>query len=255
MRHVVETGTDGATICFFDPAALPPDFDERIEDDPVGTFEALEGEGRFWWRSTDGDGAYLFHFYVDEDVPEPISTQAHDGATVARFLVPSGVIWACGAEYAARDPERGHAGTPKGGLERYAHMGGRFELARGAYSLKAWRAEWPERTRRQELERRVGKAAVSHLNRLATVTGVLFFCLLALSVVASVLTLGALVATLLGRRGLGISVLLWFLGTLLALWALCWPLMRWTTRMERNPVRRQAEREFPSLVIQMRRIS
>ena len=106
MRHIVETGTDGATICFFDPAALPPDFDERIEDDPVSTFEALEREGRFWWRSTDGDGSYLFHFYVDQDVPEPISTHSRGAATVARFLVPSGVIWACGAEYAARDPAK-----------------------------------------------------------------------------------------------------------------------------------------------------
>ena len=85
--------------------------------------------------------------------------------------------------------------------------------------------------------------------------GVLFFGLFALSGVAAVLTLVALVATLLGRRGLGISVLLWFWGALLALWALCWPLMRWTTRMERNPARREAEREFPSVVIQMRRIS
>ena len=101
----------------------------------------------------------------------------------------------------------------------------------------------------------MGKAAVSRLNRLGMVTGVLFFGLFALSGVAAVLALVALVATLLGRRGLGISVLLWFWGALLALWALCWPLMRWTTRMERNPARREAEREFPSVVIQMRRIS
>src|SRR5439155_19696531 len=104
---------------------------------------------------------------------------------------------------------------------------------------------WRERTPGAAGEKRVGKAAVSRLNRLGMVTGVLFFGLFALSGVAAVLTLVALVATLLGRRGLGISVLLWFWCALLALWALGWPLMRWTTRMERSPARREAEREFP----------
>ena len=25
MRYIIETGTDGATLCFFNPAALPAD--------------------------------------------------------------------------------------------------------------------------------------------------------------------------------------------------------------------------------------
>src|SRR5436190_187995 len=29
MRYIIETGTDGATLCFFNPAALPADFDEN----------------------------------------------------------------------------------------------------------------------------------------------------------------------------------------------------------------------------------
>src|SRR5437667_2283717 len=48
MRHIIETGTDGATLCFFDPAALPADFDQRLADDPVSAFEELQKEGRFW---------------------------------------------------------------------------------------------------------------------------------------------------------------------------------------------------------------
>jgi hypothetical protein len=30
--------------------------------------------------------------------------------------------------------------------------------------------------------------------------------------------------------------------------------MRWTTRLERNTARREAERAFPSVVIQLRRV-
>lgn len=70
-----------------------------------------------------------------------------------------------------------------------------------AHVVRGWRGRRP----RAAGEKRVGRAAVSRL-----VAGLLFFGSIALSGVAAVLTLVALVATLLGRRGLGISVLLWF---------------------------------------------
>lgn len=41
MRHIIEAGCDGATLCFFDPAALPADFDAQVKEDCV----ALMGSG------------------------------------------------------------------------------------------------------------------------------------------------------------------------------------------------------------------
>ena len=58
-----------------------------------------------------------------------------------------------------------------------------------------------------------------------------------------------------GRSGLGISFLSRLWGVLLVLWAICWPLVRLTARMEQNPARREVEREFPSIVVRLRRIS
>src|SRR5882724_5966914 len=124
MRYIIETGTDAANLCFFDPAALPGDFDKQIKEDTIGTFEQIEKEGRIWWKSTDGDGGYLFHFYVDQELPEIVAKHAHDSQKLDRFFVPSGTIWACGAEYAAVDPQAGHEQTPKRGLGRHPHMGG-----------------------------------------------------------------------------------------------------------------------------------
>jgi len=75
---------------FLRPGRVAADFDERMADDPVSAFEELQKEGRFWWDSTGGDGAYLFHFYVDADMPEEIRRHSHDPLEMARLAVPAG---------------------------------------------------------------------------------------------------------------------------------------------------------------------
>ena len=105
MRYLVETGCDGAMLCVFDASALPPDFDRRMEDDPVDALEQLQSDGRLWSVNTEGDGgSYLFHFYVDDEVPSPIREHLGKPTSIERFRVPGGTVWACGAEYAALDP-------------------------------------------------------------------------------------------------------------------------------------------------------
>ena len=254
MRHVIETGTDGATVCFFDPAALPAEFDTRIEDDAIGTFEELEKEARFWWQETGRDGGCLFHFYVDTEVPEEVRRHSHKPREMGRFLVPSGVIWAAGAEYAARDPERGNASTPKGGLARYSRMGARFECAPGEYHLTAWRTKWPKGMVEREVRRRVGKTARLGLNLSIAVNVVLFICIFFGSLAAIGTTLMAAFGH--GRQAaLGASRLLWLWSIPIASALLCWPLLRWSARLEQDPARQAIEREFPSIVVHMRRIS
>lgn len=131
MRHRIEAGTDGATLCAFDPAALPGDFDARVGDDPAGLMEALRDRGLVWVGETDSDGLHRVEVRIDE--------AGGPGTPVfrGRLWVPSGALWVCGAEYMARDPMQGNAVTPKGGLGRFA-MGARIDIPPGRYGLEVF---------------------------------------------------------------------------------------------------------------------
>jgi hypothetical protein len=158
VKHVIPTGTDVATICFFDPAALPDDFDERVKDDTVETFRALAKEGRIWSQDTGSDGGFIFHFYLGGAVPAEIQAHCSDKQVVERFFVPGGCIWACGAEYAARQPDVGCGAGPSGGLKKFFHMGGKFEVPPGEYALSIWHGEWPEDACSKLVETKVAQA-------------------------------------------------------------------------------------------------
>jgi hypothetical protein len=248
MKHIIETGTDAASLCLFDPGALPVDFDERAREDSVATFEELDRQGKLWWSDTGGDGGYLFHVYVDEPVPDALRSVLRDPHQRAPFNVPSGALWACGAEYAARDPERGSASTPKGGLANYPHMGGRCQLEPGEYSLTVWRAEWPDKAVEGELAQQLGKSSVTRSNRLGVATGITLFAAFALSIVTLGLTIGALRDF---RARLGELALWW--GALLALWLLALRMAKAMSRQERDPRRRAVEQRFPSIVVHLER--
>lgn len=132
-KHVVEAGCDGATLCAFDPAALPGDFDAVSAEDPVGLMERLQRQQRFWIGDTGGDGSYVFHIHVDEPTP-PNDLPCRRVAKFDAFAVPGGKLWICGAEYAARDPVAGSDLTPPGGLGRFG-MGGYVPLPSGIHRL------------------------------------------------------------------------------------------------------------------------
>ena len=66
MKHIVEASCDGATLCAFDPAALPTNFDQIVSDDPAGLMEKLQSEGKFWFSETGADGRFVFHIFVNE---------------------------------------------------------------------------------------------------------------------------------------------------------------------------------------------
>ena len=144
MKHIVETGTDGAAVCFFDAAAMPEDFDGRVEGDPHGTFEDLRKKQMLWHVDTGGDGRHLFHVYVNEPFRPEVGCRAKEIANFEQFACPSGLLWICGAEYAAKDPMSGNASTPKGGLNHYAHMGGKVSLEKGHLRVKVHGLEWDD---------------------------------------------------------------------------------------------------------------
>ena len=145
MRHIIDTGCDGATVCAFDPAALPPDADERLLDAAMDSMQAWQAESRFWVGGTEGDGRFVFHVHVNAPLPEPEPGSTHTlDAQFERFRCPSGVLWFCGAEYAARDPVAGSEATPAGGLGRYSTQGGHIGLPPGEHAISIYRVERPE---------------------------------------------------------------------------------------------------------------
>jgi len=241
MKHVIGTGTDIASVGFFDPAALPEVFDMFLSRDYRRAHETLVREGRLWTCNTGADGAYLFHFYIDTPVPPPVLEHAKDPEAIDRFHVPSGILWVSGEEYVARDPVHGRLG-------KHPHMGGKFELPAGEYAVTAWRMEWPEDAIEQELARRIGKRNRRWENRIGVITGMLLFGLifgggwLLLVTVFSLGTPGGLTS---GQRSgwlvIGPAIVACVMG------------MRWLTRQEDNPLRREIEARFPSIVVQLRK--
>jgi hypothetical protein len=240
MRHVVNTGTDGATVCFFDPEALPADFDERVRDDSIQLFDDLMKAGRFWWKNTGGDGDYLFHFYIDAEVPAPIRKRLEEPDVIKNFVVSSGTLWACGAEYAAKDPAAGNSYTPKGGLGKYSHMGGRIQIPPGDYSVVVSSVNWNEELD-EEVERRLAKANVKSADKLGITTGVLLVLL--------VITTGFMVIISL-KYGFGPRRWLW--AGLLVGWTLCVLFMRKLKQLEDDPQRKEIEKEYPAFVVELK---
>jgi hypothetical protein len=249
MKHVIATGTDAASVCLFDPSALPDDFDERVQEGPIEMLEQLAAQGRLWWCNTGGDGGYLFHVYADADVPDEVRPYLRDPHHAERFQIPSGTLWACGAEYVARDPVRGNANSPKGGLGKFSHMGGPCAVVAGDYAMTAWRAEWPQGLVERELEKQLGSSTAKAGNRLGVSTGVVLFAAFGLSIVTLGLTIGALRNF---RERLGELAIWWTV--LIALWAVAVRLMKAMTRQENNPLRREAEHRFPSIVVQLQKL-
>lgn len=242
MRAIIETGTDVASVCFFDPAALPPTFGDATREDLMTGNRSLVEEGRVWCQDTGADGGYLFHFYVEEQVPEHIQRHASDPQRLKSFRVPSGTIWACGTEYAALDPG-------KAGLDKFQHMGQKFVLPSGTYTMTVWRTEWSDAEREAAMRKRCSKQALRWEARLGPATGILFMLTALATIAAGIQTL-----PLFWRGGWKPEVS-WVWVGLLSAWVLFACLAVVLTRMERSPARREAEREFPSVVVQMQRIA
>jgi hypothetical protein len=136
-KFIVEAGCDGAMVCAFDPEALPSDFDDSIEHDPLDAMLQLQKEGRLWIDGTGGDGSFIFHIYVDEQAAyESLGDSVIEEQSEFRPIAcPSGKLWICGAEYAAIDPHKGSAFTPKGGLDAH-EMGECIEIPKGTHSMR-----------------------------------------------------------------------------------------------------------------------
>jgi hypothetical protein len=136
MRHIVEAGTDAASLLLFDPGVFPEDFDGRSLDDAVDVLRELTEAGTVRWIDTGGDGGYLLHAYVDEPVPSSLQPYLYDPITVEALPSPTGRLYFTGVEYVFRDDDRQ--------LRKHPHMGGFFAVPPGVCRLTLWRTEYPE---------------------------------------------------------------------------------------------------------------
>ncbi len=249
MRLTIEAATDGGSVCCFDPAALPADFDQLSRERGFDMIEQLSQEGRFWW-SGDGDGSYLLHIYLDEEPPEEFRRCGEDFEETPSFHVPSGRLVACGVEYAASDPFQGNSCTPQGGLGKYPHMGGVMDLPAGGYALQAWRCRWAKDAFAQRMIAISGEVSWKRHQRSTVLEAMLFFGL----VVGGVGVVGATLiqAT---RTALTLPVLLtgWFLFIVLLL---AYPRL---SSLLKSPAAREVEQqtklELPAFVLRLTALS
>jgi drug/metabolite transporter superfamily protein YnfA len=239
MRQIVETGTDVASLCFFDPVALPDDFDERLKREMPTFFQQLSNQGRLWWMETGADGSYLFHFYVDEQPPKEILTYTHDPKEVERFLVPSGKVFACGAEYVTRHPVPGGKHSPT------IHES--FEIQPGEYSLTAWRAEWPDNEYDSRMKAALGMSEWQRRQRISLFATYVIIALILAGIFLVVATISPSGRTYWGWKGLfglwvGFIVLLNVVPRILSRF-----------QHSENGLTGEVESSMPSIVIHMRR--
>src|SRR5437764_2623979 len=148
MKHVVEAGTDAATVILFDPEAQPDDFDAQMQDQPADFLERLLAEGKVCSFETGADGFYLLHAFVDEPVPDELLKHAREPITVENFQVASGRVFFTGVEYAFRQDDSF--------LRNHPNMGKSFEVPPGQYRLAVYRTEFPDGRAEQRLRREVG---------------------------------------------------------------------------------------------------
>lgn len=173
--QVVEAWTDGATLCVFDPAALPSDFDNVVGDDPVGLMEKLQAEGKLWFGGSGGDGQFVCHAYIDEELPSDLQVVAVSRVPAMSF--PFGRVFIAGAEYAANDPTLGSPFTPKGGLGPQAESVSSITVKPGTYQFAIY-----------EVSEDASKGKQSfHPSVLLAVLSGLFFVVGAISAVAGAL--------------------------------------------------------------------
>jgi hypothetical protein len=152
MKYIIEAGTDGATLAAFDPESLPDGFDTNFSNDPPGTLELMQQEGKLWVGETHGDGFYVFHVYVNEPTPQSKLVTRTLVKEFSSFPCPSGELCICGAEYAAKNPSEGSASVPKDGSGRNEQMAAKVSLSPGNYRLRVFCLDFSKQKEHEERE-------------------------------------------------------------------------------------------------------
>ncbi len=223
MIHVLEGGTDAASMLLFDPEALPDDFDDRARDDPSAAIEDAAAAGRLFRLETLADGRFGLGLCVGEDPPEDVRPFLRLVDEDERLVVNGRLIFA-GVEYGFRRDDAL--------LAKHPHMGSSCEVPAGTYRLRVFEAEYPDHFLAGRLQGVVSEAGL----RLDALMGRLLLPLGSLGTIAGVV----------GLVGLGWDS--WRVSVLPACLAMVLPAVvvsRLRTYREAVAARREAEREAP----------
>ena len=237
MRHVVEywPATHSVSACFFDPAVLPPDFDDRIqgEDQPEYVLSLVE-RGQIWWE-TPGEIEHRIHFYVDEDPPRWLLPHLDEFDSMPEFQVSSGVIRACALE----DVVQSRKGTQRNGTDRYAGIGATIQVPPGRYQVTSWQAGWRPKVKDKVLREQFG---IQQSRQRSGLMSFSVYWIVGLFVIAPALLIG----TLRGK----VTWAIWAIYA--ALWAVGIGIVSVAARWDRNPALKSAEKELPVIVVKLK---
>jgi len=240
MRQIVKYNPAGhvISVCIFDPAGLPSDFDRRVQgDEQLDHVSELISQGRFIWQ-TPGEIDFLIHVYVDEDPPEWMAPPGEEFDSGSDLHVPSGVIRVCSLEDLAEASKAGHPASSLQDADK-ACPGGTIELPRGRYHVTYWETGWPTKEVDRIMREKFGFRGWGRRKKLGAVTVYLF---------VGLLVLAPLLIILAGKGK--VSWPLW--GVYTALWATWAGMLNVMTRIDRNPAKKAAELEFPPVVVKLK---
>jgi len=226
MKHVLEAGTDAATLSLFCPAALPADFDIRKQKDGPEILWPLAKEGHYHCMNTGADGAYLLHLFEGEDAPDSLKPYLREPVELPSFPIPTGRVYFTGAEYIFRNDDAE--------LKKHPHMGTSAEVKPGLWKVTLFRTEYPDEMVEELVEKAMGK----RLYKLSESMG----CLIWLAVLAAI---GAAVSY---RFLKPLSWLAFVAPVLLIFLALPFVLGRSKSFRDAGIKRKEIEIQFPSIV-------
>jgi hypothetical protein len=153
MRHTIETGSDVAAWCAFDPGAVVSDLPTAAAAIEWAKLEALQVKNKLWLHSTGSDGTYLVQVLVDESLPEHFAPHAKPIGKPTKLQVPTGTLCVSGAEDLANAPIRPNQSET-------------VSIPAGTYDVSAWALEWPEDKVAAKLTEGVDEETLRRRNRI-----------------------------------------------------------------------------------------
>jgi len=235
MPIVIEAGSDMASLCLFDPAALPPDYRQRPVRERGSILTTLIDREAALRILTGSDGSFHFHLYLDENPPENPGKLTLDRSIVNT----AGTFCLTGEEDVrpADDKGFGLAAIP---------------LLAGKYSVKIWRVPKSEETEGELIQKRaiaeVGPEAWANYTRRSTFSVIIVIGLMLGGVFCVLATLTRSGRGYFGWPGLAAIWLGW-----LALVQIIPRLMRSAEDEKLARILIEAQRGFPSYIIHLAR--
>ena len=229
MKHLIEAGSDGASICIWDPGTLPDDFDSVYSGGSVDMLDRLSTEERIFWQNTGGDGEYLLHVLEEELIPQSLEPFLKEVAWAKRFPVPTGQLFCSGTEFIAKAGE--HLAKVKGG-------GGSITLQPGYWSMRLYQADYSKEKSKvieAQVRRALGFWGIT-LERLGCASFLMIF----------IAVIGGFIVSI--RSSSAISVL-WTLIVSLGVVAAAYLFLRSESLHRATQVRKRVEREWPTFVL------